>query len=135
MEKRGRPLFSKSRTAGSADIDELGHVNNAVYVRWVQEIATAHWHAAARPDDRERFLWVVTRHEIDYRKPILPGETVELKTWVGEPKGARFDRFVEITGADGKIRVFARTVWAMLDRRTRAPARITEEIARPFLRA
>ena len=57
--------FSKSITATEADIDELGHVNNAVWVQWIQEVALAHWYSVAAPDHQDDYIWVVVRHEID----------------------------------------------------------------------
>ena len=129
-----RPVFEQRRAPEPADIDELGHVNNAVYVRWIQDIAVAHWESVAPAEQRDATVWVVTRHAIDYRAPTLPGDTVTLKTWVGEPKGARFDRHVEIVGDDGKVRVSAVTTWALLDRRTQRLMRVTADIAAPFLR-
>lgn len=133
MPPDDRPHFAQSVVAQAADIDELGHVSNIVYVRWIQDIATAHWRAVARPDDIVRFVWVVTRHEIDYARATLEGETVTLTTWVGTPHGARFDRFVEITGADGKLRASATTVWALVNAATRRALRVPAEVAAPFL--
>ena len=57
-------------TAIEADIDELGHVNNAVWVRWIQDIAVAHWQAVAPAEHRDSYVWVVTRHEIDYLRAV-----------------------------------------------------------------
>jgi acyl-CoA thioester hydrolase len=121
-------------TAQAADIDELGHVNNTVYLRWVQEVATAHWRAVARPEDIDRFIWVVTRHEIDYLRATLAGEVLTLTTWVGTPRGARFDRFVEITGADGKLRARAATIWALVDTHSQRAVRVPSEVAAPFVK-
>ena len=67
-----------------ADVDELGHVNNTVYLRWVQEVATAHWQAVASAESQAAVVWVVMRHEIDYKAPALPGDEVLLRTWVGK---------------------------------------------------
>ena len=121
-------------TATAAEIDELGHVNNAAWVRWIQEMATAHWRAVAPPAHVDAYVWVVTRHEIDYLRALGPGESVTGRTWVGEaPKGARFDRHVEFTGDDGKLRVRARTTWAILDKATGRPLRVPAEVAAPFL--
>ena len=120
-------------SVSEADIDELGHVNNAVYVRWIQDVATAHWRATARPEHVDRYVWVVTRHEIDYRRATGPGERLTARTWVGEPQGARFDRSVEIVGTDGAVRVAARTIWALVDRATMRPLRVPREVAEPFL--
>ena len=88
-------MFETRITATDLDADELGHVNNAVWVRWIQDMATSHWRAAADPAHVDAYVWVVVRHEIDYLRAVLPGETVTGRTWVGEaPKGARFDRHV-----------------------------------------
>ena len=108
-----------------SDLDAYGHVNNAVWVRWVQEMATAHWEAVAPPEQVAAYVWVVTRHEIDYRGNVGPGETVKGETWVPEPpRGARFDRHVRFSGEDGRVKVEAVTTWAMLDRATGRLARV-----------
>jgi acyl-CoA thioester hydrolase len=126
--------FERRITAGPEDIDELGHVNNAVWVRWIQDLATAHWEAAAPPEHQAAYIWVVTRHEIDYLRAVLPGETVTGRTWIEEPpKGARFDRHIEFVGEDGRPRVRAKTTWAMLDRATGRLLRVRAEVAAPFL--
>ena len=126
--------FTLTKTATADDIDELGHVNNAVWVRWIQDIAVAHWDAVAPAEHKHAYVWVVTRHEIDYLRAVLPGETVTGRTWVGEaPKGARFDRHVEYVGEDGKVRVKAKTTWAILDKTSGRPLRVPAEVAAPFL--
>ena len=114
---------------GGADIDELGHVNNVVYVRWVQEVAAAHWEAVADAEMRDRWKWVVLRHEIDYRNPAFESDALTGTTWVGEHHGARFERFVKITRiADGKVIGEAKTIWCMIDAKTLRPQRITPEV-------
>lgn len=126
--------FHLSITAAEDDIDELGHVNNAVWVRWIQDIATSHWAAIAPIEHQNAYVWVVTRHEIDYLRAVLPGETVTGRTWIPDaPRGARFDRHVEFTGADGKVRVRAKTTWAILDKETGRPLRVPPEVAAPFM--
>ncbi|WP_374943797.1 acyl-CoA thioesterase [Sphingomonas sp.] len=127
-------MFRVTIIAGADDIDELGHVNNAVWVRWIQEIAVAHWQAAARAQDVAAYVWVVTRHEIDYRGNLGIGETVTAETWVpNPPKGARFDRHMRFTGADGRVKVEAVTTWAMLDRASGRLLRVRPEIAAAFV--
>lgn len=127
-------VFERRITATQADIDELGHVNNAAWVRWIQDIATAHWNEVAEPAHVDAYIWVVTRHEIDYLRAALLGETVTARTWVGEaPKGARFDRLMEFVGGDGKVRVRARTTWAIIDKASGRPIRVPAEVAAPFL--
>jgi acyl-CoA thioester hydrolase len=126
--------FTRIFTARADDIDELGHVNNAVWVRWIQEIAVAHWEAVAPPDHLAAHVWVVTRHEIDYRGNVRLGDAVTGETWVADPpKGARFDRHVRFVGADGTVKVEAVTTWALLDRASGRLLRVRPEIAAPFL--
>lgn len=125
--------FTLPFTAEPHHIDELGHVNNTVWVQWVQDIATAHWEAAARPEDNSQFFWVVIRHEIDYRGNIAAGETVTGATWIDGPaKGAKSDRRVDFTNEQGKVIVSARTTWAMLDRESQRLVRVRPEIIAPF---
>lgn len=125
--------FSVPFTATAADIDELGHVNNAVWVRWVQELAVRHWAAVAPPEHQAAYVWVVTRHEIDYRGNLREGEQVTGETAVGAPKGARFDRHCRFVAADGRVLVQAVTTWALLDRMTGRLQRVRPEVAAPFL--
>ena len=126
--------FAKTFTALPEHIDELGHVNNAVWLQWVQDIATAHWSAVAAPEHIARYIWVVTRHEIDYRGNIAAGDTVTAETWIPEgPRGAQFDRCVEFRSSEGKRLVAARSTWAMLDRASGRLVRVPADVAAPFL--
>ena len=126
--------FTRDFTALSDHIDELGHVNNSVWVRWIQELATAHWDAVARPEDRELYFWVVTRHEIDYRGNIAEGEVAHGTTWIpDEPRGAQSVRHVEFVDHGGRKLVSAKTTWAMLDRATNRLVRIRPDVIAPFL--
>ena len=130
MSNRHRLTF----TAAPQHIDELGHVNNAVWLQWVQDIAVAHWEAVAAPEHQAAYVWVVTRHEIDYRGNIGAGESVTAETFIPEgPTGARFDRRVDFTNAAGKVIVSARTTWAPLDRASGRLLRVPRDVAAPFL--
>ncbi len=130
----GMAPFTKTILATADHIDELGHVNNAVWVQWIQQISTEHWNVVAATEQRDAYVWVVTRHEIDYRGNIRAGETVTAETWVSDaPRGARFDRCVRFTGPDGKVRVEARSTWALIDRAKGRVVRIPAAIAAPFL--
>lgn len=112
-----------------SDIDELGHVNNVVYVRYVQEVAAAHWNVVADDALREKYLWVVLRHEIDYKNPAFLNEVIEATTWVGEHQGARFERFVKLVSeTSGKVLVEAKTAWCMLDGKSMKPVRIQDDV-------
>jgi acyl-CoA thioester hydrolase len=129
-----RPVFELTLTAGPEHIDELGHVNNAVWVQWIQHVAVAHWEAVADERHKQACYWVVVRHEIDYLRAAHEGDRIVARTWVGEaPQGARFDRFVEFTGPDGKPCVRSKTQWAMIDKTLGRPVRVSAEVVAPFL--
>src|SRR3546814_10628884 len=118
--------FTLSLTATPDTIDELGHVNNAVWVQWIQQVATAHWDAAAPQSHKHIYIWVVVRPEIDYLRALGPGEAVTARPWVADaPRGAMFDRHMDFTGVDGRVHVRARTVWALPDKHSGRPLRVT----------
>jgi acyl-CoA thioester hydrolase len=130
----GRQVFEKRFTPVPADIDENGHVNNVVYMDWVQTMAIAHWEARLPAEEQAKWAWIVLRHEVDYRRPLLPGETATARTWVHDKThGAKFDRFVRIDGPDGAMCAQARTVWCLIDALTRRPARVPKAMAEMFL--
>jgi len=129
-----RQIFEMAFVARPEHIDELGHVNNAVWVQWIQEIAVAHWRSLASREHDEAYFWVVVRHEVDYLRAAREGDVVTARTWVGDaPQGARFDRFVEFIGPDGKPCVRARTVWAIVDKASGRPVRVPAAVVAPFL--
>lgn len=120
--------YLQTLTARAADIDELGHVNNAVWVRWVQDLATAHWAAAATDGQAAAYIWVVVRHEVDYMGNLKEGESVAGRTWVAEAAaGAKFDRYAEFS-KDGRVIVRARTTWVILARESFRPVRVPKEV-------
>src|SRR5918996_795276 len=93
------------------DIDEQNHVNNVVYLRWVQDVATAHWRALASPESQAEVAWVALRHEIDYLRPAVLDDEVVVRTWVGAAEGLSFERHTEIArAADGRLLARARTL-------------------------
>ena len=127
-------VFTKSYTALPEHIDELEHVNNAVWVQWVQDLATSHWAAVADPAHVDAYYWVVVRHEIDYRGNIVAGDSVTGTTWIeGPPRGATSLRRIEFRDAAGKVIVAATTTWAMMDRASGRLARVRPEVIAPFL--
>lgn len=126
--------FTLTFTASPHDIDIMGHVNNAVWVQWMEAMATAHWEAVASPEHQAAYAWVVTRHEIDYRGNIASGQSATAETFIPDPpSGARFDRRVDFRNAAGKLIVSARTTWAMIEIATGRLMRVPAEVAAPFL--
>ena len=126
--------YTTQITAGPEHIDMLGHVNNAVWVQWMEQVATEHWTRDAAPEHLDAYLWVVNRHEIDYRGNVREGEVVTVRTWIAEgPRGARFDRHMEFMGPDGKVKVSAKSTWAIIDRTRGRILRVPADVAALFL--
>ncbi len=125
---------TKTFTAGAQHIDVLGHVNNAVWVQWMEAVATSHWEALAPAEWQDAYVWVVTRHEIDYRGNIALGESVTAETFVPDsPRGARFDRRVDFRNSAGKVIVSARTQWVLIDKSSMRIQRVPAEMAALFV--
>lgn len=117
----------------SSDIDELGHVNNIVYLRWVQDAAVAHWQNMAPLEDQKNILWVVLRHEIDYKAPAMEDDAIIARTWIGQAKRLSFERNTEISREkDGKLLARARTIWCPINPETGRPQRVDERIRQLF---
>jgi acyl-CoA thioester hydrolase len=126
-------VYELAITVDPADIDRLGHVNNVTYVRWVQDAAVAHWTSAASAADQSRLFWVVVRHEIDYKRPTMPGDPVIARTWVGTASRVRFERHTEIVRAsDRSVLARALTVWCPMDARTGRLATVSAEVRARF---
>ncbi len=125
--------FEISFSVAPDDIDTLNHVSNIVYVRWVQEVAVAHWQAIASAQSQDAVVWVVLRHEIDYKAPAFLNDEIIARTWVGEASGITFERHTEIfRRPDLKLLARARTVWCPINTATGKPTRVTDEIRRQF---
>jgi acyl-CoA thioester hydrolase len=117
----------------TADIDEQDHVNNTVYLRWIQEVAIAHWKSLASAEAQRAIRWVVLRHEIDYKTPACLGDEILLRTWVGEASRLKFERFTEVRRkSDNQLFAQARTVWVPIDWQTGKPTRVSAEVREKF---
>jgi acyl-CoA thioester hydrolase len=129
-------IFIQRFPVEAADIDELGHVNNIVYLRYAQDIAIAHWRSRASEEMLANFVWVVLRHEADYRAALTLGDDVEVRTHVDDaPQGVTWARYVDIYKAGSeKPAVQIKSNWAMLDANTRRVKRIPMDIVERFKR-
>ena len=129
------PPFELNISINASDIDELGHVNNVVYLSWVQDVAVAHWAFLTTSEHRAQFVWVALRHEIDYAAPALLGDAITARTWTGTVRGLRCHRHTEIIRTeDRKVLAVASTQWCPLDRATGRPARLHAAIAAYFVK-
>lgn len=120
-------VFQTTYTVIASDIDELNHVNNVVYLRWIQNIANLHWTQLKQDEDTSAYVWVVIRHEIDYIGQALLEDSIVAKTWVGETGGIRSIRHVEFYKNNKPI-VKAKTTFCLVNAKTFKPTRITDQI-------
>ena len=116
-----------------SDIDQMGHVNNVSYLRWVQDVAVAHWQSVAPAADQASLLWVVLRHEIDYKQAAYLNDSIIARTWVGTASRLRFERHTELLRAsDRSVLARARTVWCPLDAQSGKPVSVSAEVRAAF---
>jgi acyl-CoA thioester hydrolase len=133
MSQASEEVFELAIAVEPADIDEMGHVNNVTYLRWVQEVAVAHWRAAAPAADQAKLLWVVVRHEIDYMQAAFLGDGIIARTWVGTASRIKFERHTELLRArDRGVLAKARTVWCPIDTQTGKPTWVSSEVRARF---
>ena len=128
--------YSRQFTAMAEHIDVNGHVNNTVWLRWMEDLSGEHWERQARDEDRDIYAWFVLRHEIDYRGNVTEGAVVTGTTEILEgPKGPRFNRHYRFTDSEGRELVRAKTTWAMIDKASGKLMRVPGEVAAPFMPA
>lgn len=127
-------MFEKKIRVQQSDLDQLKHVNNVKYVDWVQDIALEHWNKKAPLEMQEKWVWVMTKHCIEYRKASFLGNTISVKTYLESSNGAMATRIVEFYNeSDNKASVTSTTSWCLLDASTFKPKRIPEDVSAVFI--
>jgi len=132
------PIFAHTIEVVDTDIDFLGHASNLAYLRWVQDVAIAHSEAVGLDYEAYRKIggvFFIRRHEIDYLRPALRGDRLEVRTWVDSAMAAKTNRRTEVKReSDGKILAKASTTWGFVDVTTGRPTRIPEVVRTAFTR-
>lgn len=131
MNQEKRISYSHKIRVAESDLDALNHVNNVVYLKWVNDISEKHWNLLANEDLRKKYFWVVLRHEIDYLNQAVLEDEIKVVTWVGASKGVRSVRHVEMFIEDGdenKPLIRASSTWCLIDTETLRPTRIREDV-------
>ena len=126
--------YTLSREVQDEDIDMLGHASNIAIVRWIQDVAVAHSEAVGMGFEaygRLGAVFVIRRNEIDYLRPLLRGDKLEVRTWISAAMAAKCHRTTEIT-RDGQVCVRSLTTWGYVDGRTGRPTRIADEVREAF---
>jgi acyl-CoA thioester hydrolase len=125
--------YVHTRTVKEDDLDDLHHVNNVRYVQWIQDIAKEHWEVRASDKLKSEFIWVVIRHEIDYKKQAFLGDDLRIETYVGETTFVTSERYVNIKNAKtDEVLVAAKSMWCLLAADSKRPTKITEELRSVF---
>jgi acyl-CoA thioester hydrolase len=128
----GPAVFRRQRTVVEHDIDQLDHVNNVVWLKFIVHLAHAHYEALGFSFERDRRdggVWVVRRHEVDYQRSAPLGARIAEETWVSELRGARLVRHSRFRASEGAMLVSARSIWAYIDPATMRPKRVPLEVA------
>lgn len=108
-------------------LDVLNHVNNVVYIQWVNEASEKHWNLLSNDAINLKYFWVCIRHEVDYKGQAFLGDELTIKTWVGESKGITSIRYVNILKKE-QLLASAKTTWCLMDAKTQKPTRIREDV-------
>ncbi len=126
--------YSKTITILNSAIDENGHVNNVMYVQWMQDIAVEHYASIGGVAAQgENATWVVREHRIEYLLPAFENEEMEIKTWVENIRRVRsLRRYEFVRKSDGKVLVIGETDWVFVDTKTGRPLAIPQEVENIF---
>ncbi len=125
-------IFQYQITVKATDIDELNHVNNVIYLQYIQAVAQAHWESIVSPEQMQQITWVARRHEIDYLKQAFLGDILTVKTWVETFTGVTSLRHCEIYKGEMLI-TKSITTWIAINPQTLKPQRVNAEIINAFM--
>ena len=125
---------AKSITPAACDIDRMGHVNNSVYLRWIEQAVHDDWEGLAMPSEFASLLWVAVRHEVDYRRPAFLGDVLEISVRLDEVRRARawYDAVIH---REGEILVQARSCWCCIEAESRRLTMIPRDTAKRIFAA
>ncbi len=127
-------IFEYQFTVPKSAIDDMKHVNNVVYLQWIQDVAKKHWESKTDNTIRNLYAWVVLNHFIAYHNPAFENDIITIQTWIDHHKGVKSERHTKIINTTtGKTLVTAKTIWCLLHKETLRPTRITDEISTLFL--
>ena len=116
----------------AADIDHMGHVNNSVYLKWVQDAVVKFWETVAPPEAVARHLWIALSHQISYRRPTFLDDIIVADVIAERVAGARA-MFTTVIKRGEDVLAEVKSTWCCLDSVSRRPARLASEVARLFL--
>ncbi|GAA4721124.1 acyl-CoA thioesterase [Sphingomonas lutea] len=125
-------MFRYAVAIQPSDIDHMGHVNNSVYLKWVQDAVVDYWRSVAPPDAVASHLWVALKHEISYRKPTFLQDKVVAEVIAEKVEGARA-HFTTVVRRGHEVLSEVKSTWCCLDANSLRPSRLAREVAARFL--
>lgn len=132
MTTTASAYFDWNVSIAADDIDHMGHVNNAVYLKWVQAAVVKHWERFAPFDALAQHLWVALKHEITYRRPAFLDDEVVASVVVESVRGARAF-YATLIKRGEEVLAEVKSCWCCLDAESRQPVRIARDIIQHFL--
>ena len=125
--------YKKTIIVLSEHLDDINHVNNVVYVQWMQDIAVEHWNSVATDTLKQELLWMIKRHEVDYFNQAFLGDELMMETWTGDFTNVTWKRHYQIIRpADNKKIISASSVWIPFERKTQRPRRVDDALIMMF---
>jgi acyl-CoA thioester hydrolase len=125
-------LYTLSVQASERDIDANGHVNNIVYVQWMQDVAIAHSDAVgcSAATTAAGCTWVARSHHIEYLRPAYAGDCILVQTWLVDAtrKSSSPRRYRMVRASDGTVLARGETLWVFIDTQTGRPRTIPPEV-------
>ena len=129
-----KSIFEYRITVQQEHLDDLQHVNNVVYVQFMQDVAGRHWNSKVVKADADQVIWMVRKHEIEYLAQAFLDDELIVRTWTGENTSVTWDRHYEIIRiADQKKIIIAKSIWVLLDNQNGRPKRIEDRIIDLFV--
>lgn len=114
--KEELPIYSKELFVTDEHIDQNGHVNNVIYVQWVNDIALEHWFSKSNQKQQKEVLWFLVKHTINYKSQAVIGDRIIIKTQVGRATNVRYERLVNIYNADSnQLLASSKTDWCAVN--------------------
>jgi acyl-CoA thioester hydrolase len=129
------PIYPYEFTIPAEAVDENGHVNNVMYVQWMQDAAVRHYEAMGGRQLTQDIgaTWVVRSHTVEYLSPAFAGERIKVLTWVvniRRVRSLRRYRFVRVR--DDQLLVCGETDWVFVDAVKGSPRAVPPEVASLF---
>jgi len=129
-------VYSKSFIVDKSVIDHFNHVNNLAYVRWALEISKEHWNSSTTKDIQSTYGWMILNHNLTYKKQAKLGDELLITTHIQENSTATSVRRTEVLFKHNNQVIFESLAkWCFVKLDTQKPAKIPENVLKPFYNA